>query len=141
MNKRLKKKRIAKFKVWLKNNNIFFFDAKQLRKAGYKSFDFNEIIKELKKAEYKSNENIKEYWKLTNYKESILNSLPINQKILLSNEMNKWINIGISKKEYKNFKKKRFISILTKDYIFGLQFFNSGNKFAWQLDTNLIAVI
>lgn len=129
MNKRLRKKRIIKFKKWLKDNNIFFFEAKELRKIGYNLFNLDEDT------------NFKKYYGLMEYKNSILNSLPINQKILLTNKLDEWIKLGISRKEYKAFKKKRFISTLDKEYIYGLQFLNSKGTFAWCLNENIIAVI
>lgn len=88
MNKRMKKKKETQLKEWAVKEGLFFFNKK--------SFVLN------------PNNDVKIY--------NTINSLPAGTKILLSNNFEDWIEMGIGdKNEFNFYKSKKFVVTLVKD--------------------------
>ena len=88
MNKRMKKKKETQLKEWAIKEGLFFFNKK--------SFVLN------------PNNDVKIY--------NTINSLPAGTKILLSNNFEDWIEMGIGDKtEFNFYKSKNFVVTLVKD--------------------------
>ena len=88
MNKRMKKKKETQLKEWAIKEGLFFFNKK--------SFVLN------------PNNDVKIY--------NTINSLPAGTKILLSNNFEDWIEMGIGDKtEFNFYKSKKFVVTLVKD--------------------------
>lgn len=87
MNKRMKKKKETQLKEWAIKEGLFFFNKK--------SFVLNP-------------NDVKIY--------NTINSLPTGTKVLLSNNFEDWIEMGIGdKNEFNFYKSKKFVVTLVKD--------------------------
>ena len=87
MNKRMKKKKETQLKEWAIKEGLFFFNKK--------SFVLN-------------SNDVKIY--------NTINFLPAGTKVLLSNNFEDWIEMGIGDKtEFNFYKSKKFVATLTKD--------------------------
>lgn len=88
MNKRMKKKKETQLKEWAIKEGLFFFNKKSFV-----------LI---------PNNDVKIY--------NTINSLPAGIKILLSNNFEDWIEMGIGDKtEFNFYKSKKFVVTLVKD--------------------------